>query len=186
MEPYLELCLKDGDRVVRKHRGQNIWVNAGKEWLRDLVHYTYFSTPTPGNDQRVMYMGFGIGSRRQGSLLANAAPLSADYPGTNDQLDIDPTVQFLERPVRVQAGQFLAQVSPPVFDVPNAARYTVVLDKPDVSYGAYLAVPISEIGLFLHGSDPSIGTNPLVAYDTFPDIQKTALFTLEVSWVVSF
>ena len=185
MEPYLELRLKDGDRVVHTHRGQNIWVNAGKEWLRDLVHYAV-TPPTVGEDRRVMYMGFGIGGLRQGSVLAGLPPMSTDYPGVNTQLDIDPSVERLERPVRVTGGVFLAQVSPPVFDVPSSARFTVVLDKTDVSYGSYLAVPLSEIGLFLEGSDIASGTNTLVAYDTFPDIQKTAQFTLEVSWVVSF
>lgn len=186
MIPYVELELRDRrGRVVTRRKGQNVWVNNGRTWLRDLLSYSSFSPLTPGNDNRIAYIGFGIGGTRQGSALASVPPMSTDYPGTNLQTDQKPSVSQLERPVRWRAGKFLAPLVPPTFVTTTSVRYSTVLDLTDVSYGAYTAVPLSEVGLYLQGSNDAVGNNSLIAYDTYETIQKTPGFTLAVTWVIS-
>jgi hypothetical protein len=143
-------------------------------------------------------MGFGIGGSRQSQLSqANNPPMSTHYPGTNVQTDTNGAVVQLERPVRVAGTNsapaypvigetWLYQLPVPVFNTPYGVTFTAIFGLTDISYGTYLAVPISEIGLFLSDANPLVHTNQLVAYDTFETISKTQLFNLEVNWTVSF
>lgn len=184
--PYLELVLRDkSGSVVDRRMGQNVWVNNGRTWLRDLFSYSSFSPLTAGNNNRIAYIGFGIGGTRQGSAAAAVAPMGVDYPGTNLQTDQNPSVSQLERPVRWRSGKFLAPLAVPTFTTPTSLRYSTVLDLTDVTYGSYTAVPLSEIGLYLNGADDTVGSNQLIAYDTYETIQKTPGFTLAVTWVIS-
>lgn len=195
----LSLIARERGKIVARREGHNIWLDLGREWLAQLIGY---ATLTPGlttfTDNRVRYMGVGVGGTRQLALGEVAiAPIVTAYPGTNNQTDIDPTVTLLERPVRVTGGssafpydpgdEWLAQVqAPPTFPTASQATFTRVFSETDVSYSPYLTVPLSEIMLFLNGADPNAYNNTGIAYDTFDTLSKTSAFELEVNWTVRF
>jgi len=167
---------------------------------------------TPAEDRRVRYMGLGIGGTRQLALaVANATPLGAappapagHYPGTNLQTDTDPTVIRLERPVRLTspvpaapdpppynaADVWLGQVqAPAVYPTTTSVKFVRVFTELEISYGPFLTVPLSEIGLFLHDTSATYVNQPnntCVAYDTFDSLSKTNAFALEVDWTIKF
>jgi len=165
------------------------------------------------DDRGIRYMGLGIGGTRQLQLaVANATPLGAappapagHYPGPNIQTDTDPTVLRLERPVRILspipavpdpppfyniADIWLGQVqSPAVYPTTTSVKFVRVFPEIEISYGPFLTVPISEIGLFLHSPIATYVNQPhntCVAYDTFDSLSKTNAFSLEVDWTIKF
>ena len=212
----LVLTVRERGKVKRRSQGHNIFLNLGREWLPKLISYADLpagSPPppqpvTPEEDRRVRYMGLGIGGNRQLSLAqANAAPLITHYPGTNGQTDTDPTVLRLERPVRVSSpvpsnpavpplgnvlngDVWLGQIQAPAsYPVSTSVTYRRVFSETDISYGPFLSVPLSEIGLFLHSDSTTYvnqQNNTCIAYDTFDTLSKTTAFSLEVAWTIRF
>ena len=61
VESNLRLALLDGNTVVDERIGHNIFLNLGREWLAQLIAYQSFSPLIPYRDDRVKYMGVGIG-----------------------------------------------------------------------------------------------------------------------------
>lgn len=206
----LELTLYERGKIRARRRGHNIWVNLGREFLPNLMSYASLPVVpavlpvTPQEDRRVRYMGLGIGGTRQLQLtVANNPPMSVHYPGTNVQTDTDPTVTTLERPVRLSspgapqpyptynAGDvWLGQVqAPAVHNTPTSVTYSRLFTQAEISYGPFLEVPLSEIGLFLHSTSSTyinIYNNTFIAYDTFDTLGKTNAFGLQVNWTVRF
>jgi hypothetical protein len=199
----LEMTVRERGKVMTRRRGHNIWLNLGREYLAQLIAYTSFSPLTAERNDRVRYMGVGIGGTRQiAPSIANASPLGGAVPpnayaGTNAQVDTDPTVTVLERPVRISGGTdpypglvgdtWLGQVQAPA-QHPTATQTTFrrVFSQLEVSYGTYLTVPLSEIGLFTHAASPGVYNNTAIAYDTFDTLSKTDAFELEVAWTIRF
>lgn len=184
----LILVARERGKIVCRREGHNIWVDLGREYLASLIGYSSYSPDTPELDYRVKYMGLGIGGTRQlAPGIANSPPMSTDYPGTNAQTDTDPTVTTLERPVRVtSAPLWLGQVQPVAHPSPSQAEFVIDFLTTEISYGSYLTVPLSEVGLFTSAANPAVGTNTVIAYDTFDTISKTSAFSLEVTWTVRF
>ena len=194
----LSLVMRDRGKIIARRDGHNIWLNLGREYLAQLIAYSLFSPLTPEQDNRIRYMGLGIGGSRQLALgTANAAPLGTSYPGSNVQTDIDPTITRLERPVRISGGTtaypgaggdvWLGQVqAPAAHPVATQTTFSRLFTQTDVSYGTFLTVPLSEIGLFIGGFDPVVYNNTAIAYDTFDTISKTVAFELEVAWTIRF
>lgn len=205
----LELTMRERGKIIGRRKGHNIWLNLGRQYLAQLITYSSFtgSAGTPLRNDRVQYMGFGIGGTRQLALgTANASPLGASppspngaYPGTNAQTDTDATVTTLERPVRVTGGAtvypydpadvWLAQVQAPAWaldDVPYDSTFGVLLQQTDVSYNPYLSVPLSEVMLFTGAANKNIYNNTGIAFDTFDTISKTTAFELETQWTIRF
>jgi len=197
MELKLSIVARNrANRVVYRHDGNNMWVNRGRTYLRDKI---YFGST---EERRIRYMGFGIGGNLQSNALAYIAPLSTEYPGTNNQNDITLALDSLERPVKITsdvAGNvvdpsdiWLADLAVPTFPRTGMVRWQHVFTETDISYTdgggstPYLVVPISEVGLYLSDADPTVSTNELVAYDTFQPIPKTQLFNITVTWSVLF
>jgi len=57
----------------------------------------------------------------------------------------------------------------------------------EISYGSFLVVPLSEVGLFTSSADPENYLNTVVAYDTYATISKTtAIDHLEFVWTIRF
>lgn len=194
----LSLVMRERGKIVAKREGHNIWLNLGREYLAQLISYTSFTPLTPEQDNRIRYMGAGIGGDRQliagGSI--NAAVATA-YPGTNVQPDTDASIIRLERPVRLSGssdpypGQgldvWLGQVVAPVtHSVATQSTFKRLFTELEISYGSFLSVPLSEIGLFIADRNPNIYNNTMVAYDTFDTISKTVAFDLEVHWTIRF
>lgn len=202
----LEITLRERGKVVARRRGHNIWLDLGREYLAGLLGYQSFVPLTPEQDSRVSYMGFGIGGTRQISpAISDNEPLRSHYPGGHAQTDTMPGVMQLERPVRFgwavgpnaptfpfltavydPGDVWLKQVQVPTHPTTTSTRFVLTASSTDLNGGYYLAVPVSEIGLFHRGADLHAYNNSPVAYDTFDSIQKTGSFDLTVSWTIRF
>lgn len=201
IEVKSNLCLvaRERGKIVARREGHNIFLNLGREWLTQLVAYQSFSPEAPFINDRIRYMGLGIGGVRQlAPATANSAPLISAYPGTNAQTDDDPTVTRLERPVRVSGSAtefpsylssdvWLAQVQAPA-TFPSAREVTFVrtFSQLDVSYSPYLTVPLSEVMLYTGAASQNVYNSTGVAYDVFDTLSKTTSFELEISWTLQF
>jgi hypothetical protein len=194
----LVLTARERGKIVARREGHNIWLNLGREYLASLIDYISFSPLTPERNDRIQYMGVGIGGTRQLALgVANSPPCSVSYPGSNAQTDTDPTITTLERPVRVSGGSstypglggdvWLGQVqAPATHGTATEVTFNWLMQDTDVSYSPFLTVPLSEVMLFTADAEPSIYNNTGVAYDTFDTLSKTNAFDLEIAWTVRF
>jgi hypothetical protein len=117
--------------------------------------------------------------------------------GTNAQTDTDESLVSLERPVRVSGSSsaypgiagdvWLGTIgSADPLTVPTQTTFRRLFTQTELSYGPFASVPLSEVGLFTSNSDPNNYLNPMIAYDTFDTISKTAAFELEVVWTIRF
>lgn len=195
--------MRERGKITKRSRGHNIWLNLGREYLAQLISYSSFSPLTPERDDRIRYMGLGIGGSRQiAPTVANSSPLGGAsppnaYAGTNAQVDTDPDVTTLERPVRLSGGtdpypglvgdEWLGQIqAPAAHPTATQTRFIRVFTQLEISYGIYLTVPLSEIALFTDAADPGVYNNTAIAYDTFDTLSKTDAFELEVNWTIRF
>lgn len=194
----LKLTMRERGKIVAKREGHNIFLDLGREWLSQLVSYASLSPDVTFRDDRVRYMGFGIGGNRQLQLAsANSPPISPPYVGTNVQTDTDVTLTVIERPVRVAGSisaypglagdQWLGVVgSADPLSIPTQVTFRRLFTQSEISYGPFISVPISEIGLFTSAADPENYQNTMIAYDTFDSLSKTSAFELEVVWTIRF
>ena len=194
----LKLIARERGKIVAKREGHNIWLDLGGEFLAQLIAYSSFGPDTPYRNDRIKYVGYGIGGTRQLALaVANAAPLVTGYPGTNVHTDTDPTLTKMERPVRISGGSsvppyvpgdvWLGQVqAPPTFPTAKSVIFKRLLDFAEVSYAPYVTVPLSEIMLFTSAANPNVYNNTGVAYDTFDTISKTNAIAIETEWEIRF
>lgn len=194
----LKLIARERGKIVARREGHNIWVNLGSEFLAQLIAYSDMSPLTPYRDDRTRYMGLGIGGNRQLALpTANGAPYVTAYPGTNAQVDTDPDVVRLERPVRIGgttsappynvSDEWLAQVqAPPTFPTARSVKFQRLFTETQVSYGTFTTVPLSEVGLFTNAAAVNVFNNTLIAYDTFETLTKTDAIALQVDWTIRF
>jgi len=192
----LKITARERGKIVARREGHNIFLNLGREWLARLIAYSSFSPLTPEDDNRVRYMGFGIGGTRQVAPgVANVAPVVTAYPGTNAQTDVDPTVLRLERPVRISGSSSTypglagdvwlgAYQIPVTHTTATETTFIRVFTQEEVSYAPFLSVPLSEIMLFTNGADPGSALNTGIAYDTFDTLSKTLAFELQVEWTL--
>ena len=205
MKSNLVLTFRERGKIIARRKGHNIWLNLGREYLASLICYSSYTgtfptaTGVPERNDRIQYMGFGIGGTSQLSLsVANSAPLVPAYAGTNLQTDTDPTVTTLERPVRISGASdsypypdpsniWLGQVEAPVtHPTATQSEFSRLFATTDISYAPFLTVPISEVALFTAAASPTVYNNTAIAYDTFDTISKTNAFSLEVDWTIRF
>ena len=103
----------------------------------------------------------------------------------------------MERPVRISGSttaypgiagdQWVGLVgSADPLTVPTQVTFRRLFTLSEISYGPYMSVPISEVGLFTSAADPNNHQNTMIAYDTFDTISKTSAFELEVVWTLRF
>lgn len=194
----LSIVARERGKIMERRDGHNIWLNLGREYLASLISYASYSPLTTERDDRVRYMGFGIGGTRQvAPSIANNAPISPPYVGTNLQTDANATVTVLERPVRISGSSsaypglagdaWLGQVqAPPVHTTATQVTFTRLFTQNEISYPPFLSVPLSEIGLFTNAANPENYLNQMIAYDTFDTISKTTAFEIEVDWTIRF
>ncbi len=203
MEPIqvrsnLELTFRERGKVVARRVGHNIWLNLGREYLAHLFCISSWTPRTVERDDRMAYMGLGIGGNRQvAPAVANSPPLSVAYPGSNALTDTDPTITRLERPVRLSgstdpypgqgADVWLGQIQAPVSHPSTTqALFTRLFTQLDISYGTFLTVPLSEVALFTEAANPLVYNNTAVAFDTFDTLSKTNAFELQIDWSIRF
>lgn len=197
----LKLIARERGKIVERREGHNIWLDLGSEFLAELISLLSYGPDTPERNDRVKYMGLGIGGNRQVAPgVANNPPMSVVYPGTNAQTDSDPLITTLERPVRVSgtttspadpydvSDVWLGTIqAPPAHNSPREVTFFRLFGQTEVSYSSFTSVPISEIMLFTSAAVP-IGQphNTGIAYDTFDTLSKTGAFELEVEWAIRF
>lgn len=209
----VELLIYRHGRLEGARSAHNVWVDRGREYLAGLVHLTSFGPDTPERNDRIRYVGVGIGGQHTDFGLSSAAPLDTSYPvgadphGTagnayREDYPVDPLITTLERPVRISggstaypgAGSDVWLVDTPNFFVTHISttELTVhaVIDGAagDVVYAPFTQMPLSEAGLFTDqaGIDVNTPFNPLVAYVTFGTILLNSSVTLEIIWSVRF
>lgn len=202
----LIITVRERGKLVKRHAGHNIWLNLGREYLSQLIYYTAFTgsfptaVGTPYRNDRIQYIGLGIGGTRQTSLsVANNPPITPAYAGSNVQTDTDPTVTTIERPVRVAgtstsfpydpSDAWLGQVQAPATpsgSPPTQITFSRLFATTEISYTPYLSVPLSEVALFTSAANPNYYKNTAIAYDTFDTISKTTAFSLEIDWTIRF
>jgi hypothetical protein len=202
----LIITMRDRGKIVARRKGHNIWLDLGRGYLASLIGYTSFSPLTTERDDRVRYIALGVGGDRQiAPSVSGNPPISTSYPGGNDQTDTDPTIQGLQRPVRLSGdtadyvhtptGIWMGQVQPVSHPTASQSQFVCLFTLLQISYAPFLTVPLSEAGLFTNranpavapkASQPSYDATSFVAYDTFDTISKTAAFELEVNWTVRF
>jgi len=197
----LKLIARERGKIVQRREGHNIWVDLGREYLASLIALVSYGPDTPERDDRIKYMGFGIGGTRQvAPSVANSPPMSTAYPGLNAQTDLDPTVTTLERPVRVSGTTTIPSdpydsgdvwlgtiQAPPIHNTATQVTFRRLFTQLEISYSSFLTVPLSEVMLFTSAANP-IGQpfNTGVAYDTYDTISKTGALELEVEWTIRF
>lgn len=219
----VEIIVRERGKRAPKHcrHEHNIYVDLGREYLARVI------APNDALDDHnvepprefIKYMGVGIGGDSQIYPSAYLPPLSTDYPPAdasglpgqpgNQFSDEDLTVQYLERPVRINLeaspNTWLEPVATPVvfLNSSKTVRLDHLFETPDINNAripAYTVVPLSEVGLFLAPEDPDAlnvydsgapnhvgaGRQNLVAYNTFEPIPKTIAFSLEIRWELRF
>lgn len=194
----LIITARERGKIVTCREGHNIWLDLGREYLAQLIAFQSFGPDTPVRNDRIKYIGLGIGGTRQLALpTANSVPISPPYVGTNAQNDSTPTVTTLERPVRISGSvsaypgisgdAWIGQIAaPPDLSGGTEVVFSRVFTQNEVSYSSFLSVPVSEVMLFTSAADPENYQNTGVAYDTFDTISKTSAINLEVKWTVRF
>lgn len=204
----LKIIARERGKIVQRSETHNIFLDIGREWLTRLISYESYSPDVFQRDDRIRYIGFGIGGRRQvAPIIADASPIggpgdpyeanSAAGIGKNSQTDIDRTVTRLERPVRVSGGSanypgvggdiWIGQIQAPVEHLTGtSATFRRVFTRDEISYTPFVSVPLAEVMLFTSSANPSFYLNTGVAYDTFETISKTLAINLEVEWTFNF
>ncbi len=194
----LIITARERGKIVARREGHNIWLNLGSEYLSQLIAYKSFGPDLTERDDRVRYMGLGIGGTQQlAPATANNPPISPPYVGTNNQTDTDPTVTYLERPVRLSGSDtaypgltgdvWVGQIqAPATHDGVTHTTFKRLFTAAEISYVPFLSVPLSEVGLFTSAADPNIWRNNPIAYDTFDTLSKTLAVESEVDWELRF
>ena len=194
----LSLVCRERGKIVARRDGHNIWLDLGREYLAKLIALQSYGPDVPFTDARVKYLGFGIGGTRQLALAtANSTPISPPYTGGNTQTDNDPTILTMERPVRVSGSSsaypgvvgdtWIGRItSADPLTAPKQVTFRRIFTQLEVSYGPFVSVPLSEVGMFTSDADPENYQNNPVAYDTFDTLSKTSAVDIEVVWTIYF
>jgi hypothetical protein len=169
---------REGGKRRQVRDGKNIWTLTGREFTIELQSLAQASPRTTFRDDRIAYIGVGIGSQAE----------VAD-------------IESLVEPAAFQAGLYLAAcVTPATFPAsgtgtPNtAAQYIREYGTGEISLG--MDVVLTEAGLFTDGdpnNDWNLGTfddstaefgRAPMAYKTYEPITKTTSMTMRIVWEV--
>jgi hypothetical protein len=192
----LRITMRERGKIMARREGHNIWLELGNEYIAQLIAFQSFGPDTPVRNDRVKYMGLGIGGTKQIALpTANSAPISPPYTGTNLQDDVTPIVTHIERPVRISGStsaypglagdQWVGQIqAPPDLSTSGDVVFRRVFTEEEVSYGPFLIVPVSEVMLFTSSADPENYQNTGIAYDTIATLAKTSASAIEIEWTI--
>lgn len=177
----------DGKQVPGSlRRGHNIITRYGKDWLAELVRWTFPVAFVPSNGLPPLTGGSdtAAGGRR---LRWIAAGTGSPIPLEDD--DIQKLLNAI--PYQLGPNNILRPLAPPVFSTIISLRYTTVYATTDFA-GA--SVSLSEFGIYADRAtgggpalDPLVGTYTPVAYKTVdPPLAKNNTNTLTVRWGFRF
>lgn len=184
---FSAVCRERGKIVPGTRReGFNIWTLTGREYLARLMSYSSYSPLTPARNDRIKYIGFGIGTTPEVSSVSKVVSPIAYTSGGGDK--------------------FLADLAIPTYPFQTsgsygtAVKYTREFSETELSITT--SVTLTEAGLFTDGSPTSspipftpgtrditlaqAGNQAPVAYKTFEPLKKTQNFVLQASWEVRF
>lgn len=188
---FSAVCRERGKLVFGSRReGKNIWTLTGREFLARLMSYAAYgpspsSPDTPARNDRIRYIGFGIGTTPEVSSVARlVSPIK--YTGAGDL--------------------FLAELALPTYPFQTtgsfgtAVRYTREFSESELSTSG--TIILTEAGLFTDGSPTSspvpytpktrdrslaqAGNQAPGGYKTFEPLKKTTNFVLQTAWEVRF
>lgn len=183
VEGRVHIETREGGKRRQVSEGKNIWTLTGREYLAELIALSARSPRGTFRDDRVAYIGMGIGSQAE---VAN--------------------IESLVDPVPFEESKFLAPMqTPALFPASGtgtpitSVQFVREFGTSEFSFGTLpSAVVLTEAGLFTDG-DPdtnwAIGapvtftpasTRAPVAYKTFEPITKTTSFTMRVIWEIRF
>lgn len=204
----LIMIARERGKIVTRRETHNIFLDVGREWLSQLISYQSYGPDVYQRDDRVRYIGFGIGGSRQiAPATADASPIggpgdpyaanSAAGIGSNSQTDTDPSVTRMERPVRVSGGvanypglggdEWLGLIQAPAeHNTGTSTTFRRVFTQEELSYGPFTSVPLSEAMLFTSAANQNFYLNTGIAYDTFDTLSKTTAISIEVEWTFTF
>lgn len=186
IEGVFQAVMRERGKIIGGTRrfGRNIWTLTGREYLARLMSYAAYGvgiTPdTPSRNDRIRYIGMGIGTQPEVSTVIKVvSPIAFDSGGVT----------------------FLAELAIPTFPFQvastfgNAVRFTREFAETELSVSG--DVILTEAGLFTDGSpastfDPGTRSTTIVdaagqapaAYKTFEALKKTQNFVLQVSWEI--
>ena len=179
--------LRNGGKIVQGSRreGHNVFTITGRNMLSKLLAWQIIAgTDLPYTERRIRWIGVGVGS----------------------QLEVT-TVSKLAQAVLATPTDYLVPVtSPPEFPTSSSVRFIKEFSTAEITV---TPTPVSITEAALYGDvnpaggapsedipldpgtidttmDPSVGTNPPVAYKAFEPLTKTIDFTLEIRWDVRF
>lgn len=184
VEGRVSIETREGGKRRQVSTGKNIWTLTGREYLSELIALSAFSPRTTFREDRVAYMGMGIGSQAE---VAGIASLVDPVPYVS--------AEFLA-PVNAPATFPASGTGTPVTSV----QFVREFGTSELSFGTpATAVVLTEAGLFTDGNplddwststlDTSFANSydrAPVAYKTFEPITKTTSFTMRVVWEIRF
>jgi hypothetical protein len=185
------VCRERGKLVPGTRReGKNIWTLTGREYLARLMSYAAYGIPpvadTPARNDRIRYIGFGIGVTPEVSSVSRlVSPIAYDNSS---------------------GGLFLAELAIPTYPFQTtgsygtSVRYTREFSETELSVST--TVLLTEAGLFTDGNPNSSpipftpGTRDVslseainqapAGYKSFEPLKKTQNFVLQTAWEVRF
>lgn len=182
VEGRVRIETREGGKRRQVSEGKNIWTLTGREYLAELIALSASSPRGTFRDDRVAYIGMGIGSQAEVA-----------------------SIESLVDPVPYATAEFLAATqTPALFPASGtgtpitSVQFVREFGTDEISYDGS-AVVLTEAGLFTDG-DPDNNWNlgsldttfagasgrAPVAYKTFEPITKTTSFTMRVLWEIRF
>lgn len=188
IEGHFSMLCRERGKIVRGTRrtGRNIWTLTGREYLARLMSYASYGPDTPSRNDRIRYVGFGVGTTPEVSSVSSlVSPIAFDG---------------------ASGGLFLAELAIPTYPFQSsssfgtAVRYTREFSESELSIST--TVVLTEAGLFTDGSPVSspipfapgtrdrslaqAGSQAPVAYKIFEPLKKTQNFVLSIAWEIRF
>lgn len=185
IEGFVSLVMRERGKIVARREGKNIWTLAGREHLARHMSYASYSPDTPARNDRIRYIGFGIGSQEEVSTVTRlTSPVAYDVGGT-----------------------FLAELAIPTYPFQSSVttfggsvQYTREFSETELSTAG--SITLTEIGIFTDGSPTSApipytpgtrdrtlvnaGSQAPNGYKSFEALKKTQNFVLQVAYEVRF
>ena len=186
MKDNIEIVLREQGKLSCKVQCHNVWASAGQRWLSQLVSLEAEDTPLENN--RIRFIGLGIGGTKQKAAYASSSFLMNEYPGTNRQNVQQSIIEHVERPVRVRVGEYLQPIN--IIDMPDSytVRCTTHFQPFDISYNnsTFRQIPLSDVALFANTSATDVSNNPVLGYSVFSTIYKSNTHDMTITWTIRF